>query len=252
MEKTIEFKGDITALKNEYTQFVHQPEIDSRKVSIRLIYSQPTDLHYGRYRSEDKILLEHTVKRLFFYGKEHCCNCEWEPETPAVGVYYVAGNKRSSGFPLPILNLQQIIITPFSTDYSSDWERIMNSLGKYNINLDTAVAIGSHLTGKTEHIEGFQNYWKKTDKPKLMSFKDIVGSRTIQQMMELATPSQYSKDTKVYDQKRRGQRRDRSITLEIRPNGVIRYYAASEYAGCGNGDYYTMFSPTMAFYSETD
>jgi hypothetical protein len=168
------------------------------------------------------------------------------------GAYYTAGKKRTGGYGLPVMHLDSVEIVENATDYTSQWQGIANSMRKHNINLDVADSIEKHLRGETEHINGFQNYWKKTDKPRTMSFKDVTGGMGIEQLRDMATPSQYTGGALHYHASKCGQRRDRSVSLTVKPDGRINFTSASEYAGCGNGDYYCMYSPTMAFYAETD
>lgn len=47
-------------------------------------------------------------------------------------------------------------------------------------------------------------------------------------------------------------RRDYSVELKLGEDGIFRAWFSSEYAGCGNGDYYLLLSPTTAVFSETD
>ena len=46
--------------------------------------------------------------------------------------------------------------------------------------------------------------------------------------------------------------RDLSISTEIGEDGKFRAYFSSEYAGCGNGDYWLLLNPTTAIFYETD
>jgi hypothetical protein len=145
--------------------------------------------------------------------------------------------------------------------------------------LDVVKDIEAHLRGEEPHIRGFQNYWKKTDKPKTMSFSDVlikatgnpeyesgksypikewnkierehVKNKALEAMKKYTTKGSYG-DYNHYKVSKYGQNRDRSVSIQVYPNGRVIYTAASEYAGCGNGDYYMMYSPTMAFYAETD
>ena len=132
------------------------------------------------------------------------------------------------------------------------------------INLDVAEKIKAYLRGETEDMRWAQNYYTKWDRPKVMSFADIVENYTIQQMIEAATPRQkYKGDTidnnNYHDFSRSvdGIKRDRSVTLYYKkPDGTniedVRYNAASEFHGCGNGPYYVMFDRTNAVYAEDD
>lgn len=48
--------------------------------------------------------------------------------------------------------------------------------------------------------------------------------------------------------------RGRDYTIEVQPllDGSVKAYFSSEYAGCGNGDYYLLISPTKAIFYESD
>lgn len=59
------------------------------------------------------------------------------------------------------------------------------------------------------------------------------------------------KENKWTHRNKYGVRRDRSVSLGL-VDGDVKFHAASEFAGTGNGDYYVMFSPTRAFYCESD
>jgi hypothetical protein len=49
-----------------------------------------------------------------------------------------------------------------------------------------------------------------------------------------------------------GTKRDLSIETKVGNDGVFRAWFSSEYAGCLNGDYYLVISPTQAIYYERD
>ena len=138
-------------------------------------------------------------------------------------------------------------------DYAGDWARIGNAMRAHGINLDVSDAIADHLSGKEPHIRGFQNYWTRQDKPRIVSFKDVVGAWTIDKMIEYARDARYLGKSIGFHQDKPGSKRNRSVHLYfVEVRGSVRYTAASEYFGTGNGDYYMMFNRTQAFYAETD
>lgn len=49
-----------------------------------------------------------------------------------------------------------------------------------------------------------------------------------------------------------GKKRDYSVEVKMCEDGVLRAWFASEYRGCGNGDYYLLLNPTTAIFYETD
>lgn len=238
-------------LKNWYVDAVE----GMGDILVELTFFSPVSLHYSKYKSKDRTGNIHTMKRLFFL-KGNYANCMHEPATTPDGMYYVPSGSRSRGFPLYAIDrLVEVKIIDNTSDYTKNWQTIADSMVKHNINLAVAKDIQEHLSCKTEHINGFQNYWKKTDKPRCMSFKDVLketGVKTIDALKKITSPSKYSVGMMVYVKRINGTRRDRSINLSVDADGSISYTAASEYAGCGNGDYYMMYSPTMAFYAETD
>lgn len=50
----------------------------------------------------------------------------------------------------------------------------------------------------------------------------------------------------------RPQGRDLSISTKLGDDGIFRAWFSSEFAGCGNGDYYLLLNPTTAVYYERD
>ena len=261
--------GNLTQLKNDYCEFIKQYKNDDKLYNVVLTYAEPTRLHQSNHLKDDVVSNIHIVKRLFFTDGR-IANCMHQPELEATNAYYVPKKKRSGGFNLDLYGLQKLEIVPTAQkDYSKQWKAISNSMRKYNINLDVAQAIEDGIAGKTKcdsefckrdkqeatHTHFAQNYWDmKKDKPRLMSFADVVnrfGEKTIDRLKELASKSNYG-DYKVYHDNINGVKRDRSIEFQVDADGKMRFTSASEYAGCGNGSYYMMYSPTMAFYCEDD
>jgi hypothetical protein len=191
-----------------------------------------------------KVTDGYTFKKLFVTSDDRACYCITE------GAH--------SGRYLPQGEVMDIEIKPKEKkDYGAQWANIARHMMENKINPDIAEAIEKHLRGEAEHISGMQNYWKRTDRPKIMSFTDLVGEWTIPRMMEAA----HARDAHLDDKKegwkdfrvnRDGIKRDRSITLWFTNADNVRYSGASEYRGCGNGDYYIMFNRNTAFYSESD
>lgn len=264
--------------KNEYVEARRGLELGS----VKLTFSKPTTLHTTNRLRDDVTATEHIVRGLFFL-KDGTRNCEGDKESFIHDVCYTPKRRRSSGFSLPLENLVSVELVEKSlenSDYSKQWQAIADSMKKYGINPKVVEAIENHLSGKTEHIEGFQNYWKRTDKPKTLSFADVLQQVTgwpemeagksyphkewqaihSNHIKEFAIPRMKSRATKPndqseyahYSQTKYGQKRDRSVSIQVYDNGRVDYHAASEFAGCGNGDYYMMYSPTMAFYAESD
>lgn len=265
--------------KNEYVKARREIE---ELGSVKLTFSEPTTLHTtNRYR-DDVTATEHIVKGLFFLN-DGVANCESDPESGCDGAYYTPKRRRSSGFSLPMATLESVTLIPKTienSDYSKQWQSIADSMKKYNINPKVVEAIEAHLRGETPHIMGFQNYWKRTDKPRTLSFADVlqqvvgwpdmergksyphkewqkihsdhIKNFAIERMKSRASKANETAPYAWYQASRDGMKRDRSVSIQVYDNGDILYTAASEYAGCGNGDYYVMYSPTMAFYAETD
>lgn len=255
VEKKFNFQQNpsLLGLKNWYVEISQKLREDGIPFKVILVFTTPQTLHYSRFLSGDKTDVQHIIKGLFFL-KDNACNCHWEKDVEPEVVCYSSGRQKSRGHRMSVRSLSSVeFLVEKKKDYAKQWQNIANSMKEHNINPDIVKAIEDHLSGKTPHIEGFQNYWKKTDKPRIMNFSDIVGERTIPEMIKMANPTQYSNGEYLYYSRRRdGVKRDRSIGLQHYPDGTTRYYSASEYRGCGNGDYYTMYSRTMAFYTETD
>lgn len=103
------------------------------------------------------------------------------------------------------------------------------------------------VTGHSGVVPGVSYPVREYEKLRKNHIKDLA----IEKMIKYASKSEYG-DYKFYSISKSGLKRDKSVSMQIYPDGKIRYYAASEYVGCGNGDYYLMFNPIMAFYTETD
>ena len=218
----------------------------AKNINIILSWKEAVSLVYGKKLRDQKRDTQHTIKNMF----------------PSNGnYYYVAGKMRNSGYKLPyhwIDNLLRIEIVQTVEDYANEWANIAKSMRKYNINLNIAKMIEDYLNGEADCIHGMQNYWTKDDKPKRMSFKDVLENKGVTfedlKNMAISTPEQNIRHRK-YARGWSGRGRDRSIDLKYLPvfeGGSFLYMSASEYPNCGNGDYYCMYSPTMAFYCETD
>ena len=215
----------------------------SDKVKIHLEFYNPVTMRYGTKYKADSESTGHTVKHFFALGDD---------------LYYVAGKMKARGFGVPHdfhYELKTIIIEQVVEDYSKEWANIAKSMRKHNINLNIAESIEAHLRGDAKHIEGMQIYWTKNMKPKRMSFKDVLDFfQTNMGMMKsvLATTDEedyldYRKNAKGWS----GRGRDRSVWMKQNKRDYS-FFSASEFAGCGNGDYYCMYSPTMAFFMESD
>lgn len=274
---------DMGALKRAYIEEKNRiREAGGSIKEVKLTYQVPTALHYSKRIRDDKTELWHTVRGLFFL-KNGTCNCEHEPETVPDMVCYSTKRQKTTGYPLPMYRLLSVEIIPMTEaekpDYGKEWQAIADSMKRHQINPDAVRAIERHLRGETEHIEGYQMYWKRTDKPRTMSFSDVLDRFTpvvpipenvsipyaehkraelkalqsvvIEELKKRATKSEYG-EYMYHHVTRNGMKRDRSVSVQVYPDGKVRYYAASEYAGTGNGDYYEMYSPTMAVYVESD
>ena len=236
-EILIPFNGDLSEFAKRYKE-----ETTFQRCHSILTFSRPVRMLYGRKVWSEKIDSVHKIKNIFFVDNN-------------TKAYYIAGRMRNTGFRLYTENLVSVKIVFEEKDYSKEWANIAKSMRKHNINLGVAEAIERHLSGEKEYIEGFQNYWKKTSRPRRMSFKDITRGESIEDLKKRATPSTYSENVMSFYRRKYGQKRDRSISLSYNKNNpetTVRFDSASEFAGCGNGDYYCMYSPTMAFYGESD
>lgn len=235
---------------SDIVNFFRENPTWDKEVKIIFEFTSPVELRYGTKYGNTKTKTKHTVKNIF------------ETRSKS-GLYYVAGRMRNRGFMFDYENYKKvrsikIISNNVEKDYSKEWANIAKSLRKYNINLSVAKAIEDYLKGDAEYIKGFQNYYTKENKPKRMSFKDVLdfSNTDMDRMKESAKAStdKYSSSHAMKPAKnpwsKRG--RDRSVTMRYLEDESYMYYSASEYPNCGNGDYYCMYSPTMAFYMETD
>lgn len=203
---------------------------------VNLYYSEPVRLYAKR--GKGKTSKEHTVKKLFLHGGSLA--------------YIPMGMKRSGNYlTMEVLDAIEIVPKGYK-DYRKEWERIADSMYKYGINEDIADDIYAHLAGEEDHIRGFQNYWTLMDKPKTKSFKSVLGGLSLQDMIDRMEPSSYTEGRLVYSKRKYGSKRDMTVEIYTTEDDGLRYMAASEFAGTGNGDYYVMYSPTMAFFAESD
>jgi hypothetical protein len=238
----IQCNGNVTELAKSYLQAVEEElERQRKQYRVTLRFTVPVALHYSKWTKDDRCMLEHTVKKLFFPNYDR-------HKAIASSVCYTPTFLRSSGYPLDIAHLLEVDIVDTTRSYRQQWANIAASLRTYRINLDVAEAIEAHVRGDAPHIMGFGNHWTITDKPTVMSFADVTHGLTIEQLVERALESQHH----VLHLCKYGKSRDRSVEFAIRAHDAWRFTAASEYAGCGNGDYYCMYSPTMAIYTESD
>jgi len=181
---------------------------------------------------------KHVVKELFWKG--------------SVGPYYVTTAQRSTGYRLSgydEIRIASVEVYSEQKDYTGQWASIAKSMRRHGINPGIVESIEAHLRGEAEYIDGFQNYWTVRHKPRKMSFKDVTGGLSIPEMKSRMTKGSWNLH---FYREKRGARRDRSISLFVNSQDELCFHAASEYSGYGNGDYYVMYSPTMAFYAETD
>ena len=202
-------------------------------VQVELEYDAPVTLYMGK-RKRYVTSAAFSVRCLFFKNGR---------------VYYVPLSSRSRGYPLHLSGLVRVLVACDETDYGPLWEKIAKSLRKHKINLDVADAIDDHLCGKVEYIAGMENRWTRKDKPRRSSFKDVTNGLSLEEIWAKRATSKFGTYASL---RKDGERRDRNVCLYQTEAGAWKYQAASEYAGCGNGDYYIMYSPTMAFYATTD
>lgn len=199
------------------------------KMRVVLVYDEPVKL-YQAGRTRYKTAREHEVKRLFAKDNRH---------------YYIPTACRTSGYRLEWDHLTEIRILTEEKDYSAEWAHIARSMRKHNINLDLAKEIEEHLAGERDDFY-YRTYRRR---PTKMSFEDVTRGRSLEEMWQQAVSSN---GHKYFYEQVRGERRDRSVSLAKTKQGWWHYTGASEYAGMGNGDYYIMYSPTMAFFGESD
>jgi len=263
MNKTITIKKTDDIM--EMIEAVDKARRELGNTAVQLVFSEPVELRHGKRMSATSTKTNHDITRLFIHGTTLC---------------QVPTRNKVSGYPIDNQTIEKLLrveVKQISADYSREWRRIAKSMRKYNINLGVARDIEAHLRGDEPHIKGFQNYWTKNDKPRTTSFRDVLiyngiaryemetgvtyQSRELEKLRTIklnneAIPTMIARAResagKYYRASKSGHRRDRSVALSVNSDGDVGYHSASEYAGCLNGDYYVMYSPTMAFYAETD
>lgn len=246
MEKTIEFvdaadptdfKAALQARENFITEVITaqhaMTDTPGAVLTVTLTFMFDELLYHGKRRGYERCRV-HVVKDLFRKGSH---------------LYYIPTASRSRGYEVSFDKLASITLTCQVLDYSAEWAAIARAMRRYQINVWYADAIDAHLRGDEPHIKGSQNYWTQFDKPRTISFSDVTKGRTVAQLWAQRTTSTYGTS---FSQRMRGTRRDRSVHLTTHDDGSWKYHAASEYAGCGNGDYYLMYTLNMAVYCETD
>ena len=247
---TIQYQNNLERFARDYLHTVRALEAQAKQYQVIVRFTAPVIFHYSKWLKDNRSAEEHVVKALFF---QKCNGTLWyATDQEAVRtVCYIPKFLRTAGYSFADTYLKEIEIVAITRSFSTQWAHIAASMRKYQINLRVAEAIEAHLRGEAAHITGFQNFWKETDRPRLMSFADVTGGLTIEQLAQRATKSAFGA-YHVLHLSKDGIKRDRSIELVIRENGDRKFFAASEYAGGGNGDYYCLYSPSMAFYTETD
>lgn len=235
-DSTAEFEQNCKSTLRDLVDGQYNYGTGHKHVTYEVMYSGPATLYMGKRGGYVKSTI-HVVRELFFKGN---------------GIYYVPMGRRSTGFVLP--QQQEIVSVTMiyaEDDYSAKWAKIAASMRKHNINLSVACAIEAYLRGDTEYIAGCGNYYTKLDKPRCSSFKDVTQGQSIAAMWKRRAPAdEFSGEH--YSRRVDGVKRDRSVSLYKAENGTYRFSAASEYSGCGNGDYYAMYSPTVAVFLERD
>lgn len=251
-------KLNLTTLKDAVAFWKREAANDPRHLRFKLVYNEPTTLYYGNKTRwlRDK---EYLMRNIFFLGSDGLANNEWEVGAPVSAMYYVPIERNMmSGWLVPLTNLDRIELLYDDTSYRDRWAKIAASMRKYNINPSLAGAIEQHLEGKTDTIEGtYRTHW---DKPRTSSFSDVfkahgVEKNQLEYIISCMTKSNYGDYKTAYLEKRgKGGNgsRDRSVAISENGEGSYLYSASSEYYGCGNGDYYAMYSPTMALFMERD
>ena len=206
-----------------------------KHVSYEITYQVPKSLYMGK-RQGNVTATKHVVREVFF--KDGCA-------------YYVPMGRRSTGWRLTTHGIVCVTVVYAEEDYSDRWAKIARSMRKHNINLSMAADIEAYLRGETEHIAGTGNYYTKLDKPQCSSFSDVTGGKSIADMWAARSPADEFSGEHFYACKY-GAKRDRNVSLSKADDGSYRFFAASEFAGCGNGYYYLMYSPKMAVFLEKD
>lgn len=235
---------NLTELRDKYLDT--KPKEGNFLVMLKFEYPVTLVKDRRHYSEPSK---NHLVKRMTFANAQKYANPTHTKEEIPVYLYYTPKRLKSSGYHMPD-SLIDFEIIKDEKDYSSQWRNIAKKMKANGINLDMVENIEKHLSGEREHIQGCQNYWKKTHRPRLMDFSDVTNGLTLEEMKNRMTSSQYS--TMRYRREIDGMKRDRSIELYISSDGSLRFNGASEYSGCGNGDYYIMFDASHGFYAESD
>lgn len=215
------------------------------KVKVEVEFYEPVALWYSKRKRKEKTT--HEIKEYFAGG--------FKRDT----VYYIAGRMRVNAFLVPLefyRYVKEIRVVQVREDYSTQWRNIAESMLEYEINEDHAQKILEHLDGERDN---FFAYLTKDHKTRKMSFKQftIDSGHTLESMKKRAKDSEKNffwegEATSCYAVPVY-KKRDKSVKMIYNEsNDSYNFYASSEYVGTMNGDYYFMYSPTMAVFVETD
>lgn len=109
------------------------------------------------------------------------------------------------------------------------WGDIRENLERNNFDND----FDNHFTGK-------------------LKFRNITKLLTPQEQMELEIAFENKTEFTWRRNSYSNRGRDLSLSTKLCEDGIFRAWFSSEYAGCGNGDYYLLLSPKTAIFYETD
>lgn len=85
-----------------------------------------------------------------------------------------------------------------------------------------------------------------------LKFRNISSLLNSQEKENLKKAFENKEECNWFRKALKPQGRDLSISTKVCDDGIFRAWFSSEFAGCGNGDYYLLLSPTTAIYYERD
>lgn len=85
-----------------------------------------------------------------------------------------------------------------------------------------------------------------------LKFRNISSELNTTEKFMLNKAFENKEDFRWSRSARGAQGRDLSIETKLCDDGIFKAWFSSEYAGCGNGDYYLLLNPTTAIYYERD
>lgn len=185
----------------------------------------------GKRKSGDVVLITFESEQNYF-GSE----CRLKTLFEKDGQFYANKRKCHRGYLLPtgrITKIELIAAQPY--DFEKDKERVKRM---------THPNLKAWVCGNVDG--GLEGIRVNTGRLKTRNITGLFNEAVLKELQEAIELK------KNYGYGKRGTKRDYSVRTKICDDGVFRAWFSSEYAGCGNGDYYILINPTTALFVETD